>query len=102
MTVLCEVSDAHKSFGGVSALRGVDLQIRQGEILGVVGPNGSGKTTLFNCMSGHFKLTRGKITWLDEDITDWPMHKIARAGLVRTFQQSMYFPSGSIRENLMM
>lgn len=102
MSTICEVVGAHKYFGAVRALAGIDLEIRNREILGVVGPNGSGKTTLFNCISGRFQLTKGKVVWLGEEVTRWPMHKIARAGLVRTFQQSMYFPSGTIRDNLIM
>ena len=102
MTTICEVVEAYKSFGAVRAIAGVSLGVQEGEILGLVGPNGSGKTTLFNCISGRYKLNSGKIIWLGTDITRWSMHRIARRGLVRTFQQSMYFPSGSVRENLTM
>jgi branched-chain amino acid transport system ATP-binding protein len=97
---LCEVIDAHRYYGAVKALQGIDLQLDRGEILGLVGPNGSGKTTLFNCMSGHTKLTRGKVLWRERDITRWPMHQVAGVGLVRTFQQSMRFPSGTVRDNV--
>ncbi len=97
---ICRVIDGHRSFGAVQALAGISLEVREGELLGIVGPNGSGKTTLFNCISGRYRLSRGRVLWLDQDITRWPMHRIARAGLVRTFQQSMYFGSGTVRENV--
>ena len=99
---LCQIVDGHRSFGAVQALAGVSIEVQRGEVLGVVGPNGSGKTTLFNCLTGRFRLTRGRVLWAGIDITRWPMDRIARAGLVRTFQQSMYFGSASVRENVAM
>jgi branched-chain amino acid transport system ATP-binding protein len=68
----------------------------------VLGANGAGKTTLFNCITGFLKPTSGRVRWEGTDITGWPMHKIARQGLVRTFQQAMVFPSGTVAENLAM
>jgi ABC-type branched-subunit amino acid transport system ATPase component len=94
--------DGHRRFGAVNALAGVSLSIAPGELLGVVGPNGSGKTTLFNCLTGRLRLTKGQVLWRGEDVTRWPTDRIARAGLVRTFQQSMYFGSGTVRENVVM
>ena len=91
---------AHKSFGAVRALAGVDLAISTGELLGIVGPNGSGKTTLFNCISGFWRLTSGQIRLNGRDISGWPMYRIARSGVVRTFQQSMCFGSATVRENV--
>ena len=88
--------------GGRVALAGVSIEVRQGDLLGIVGPNGSGKTTLFNCITGRFPLTKGRVLWNGVDITRWPMDRIARAGLVRTFQQSMYFGSGTVRQNVAM
>jgi ABC-type branched-subunit amino acid transport system ATPase component len=99
---LCQIVDGHRSFGAVQALAGVTIEVQRGEVLGVVGPNGSGKTTLFNCLTGRFRLTRGRVLWGGIDITRWPMDRIARAGLVRTFQQSMYFGSATVRENVAM
>lgn len=103
MTVpLCQIVDGFRNFGAVQALAGVSLEVGRGDLLGIVGPNGSGKTTLFNCVTGRFRLTRGRVLWNGADITRWPMDRIARAGLVRTFQQSMYFGSGTVRENVRM
>jgi branched-chain amino acid transport system ATP-binding protein len=96
-----EISRLRKTFGGVVALDGVDLSIDPGEILGIVGPNGSGKTTLFNVVTGALKPTAGSVHWRGEDISGLPAHKIARLGLVRTFQQAMSFPALSVRENIL-
>jgi ABC-type branched-subunit amino acid transport system ATPase component len=99
---LCQIVDGFRSFGAVQALAGVSIEVRRGDLLGIVGPNGSGKTTLFNCLTGRFRLTKGRVLWNGADITRWPMDRIARAGLVRTFQQSMYFGSGTVRQNVRM
>jgi len=99
---LCQVVDAFRSFGAVQALVGVSLEVNRGDLIGIVGPNGSGKTTLFNCITGRHRLNRGQVLWRGVEITRWPMDRIARAGLVRTFQQSMYFGSGTVRENVTM
>ncbi len=99
---LCQIVDGFRSFGAVQALAGVSVELHEGELLGIVGPNGSGKTTLFNCLTGRFALHRGKVLWKGVDITRWRMDQIARAGLVRTFQQSMYFGSGTVRDNVTM
>jgi len=71
-------------------------------VLGVVGPNGSGKTTLFRAVCGDVRPTAGKVVWDGREITGWSTDRIARAGLVRTWQQSMVFGSVSVRENLRM
>jgi branched-chain amino acid transport system ATP-binding protein len=96
-----EISGLRKTFGGVVALDGVDLSIDPEEILGIVGPNGSGKTTLFNVVTGALKPTAGSVHWRGEDISGLPAHKIARRGLLRTFQQAMSFPALSVRENIL-
>jgi branched-chain amino acid transport system ATP-binding protein len=96
-----EISGLRKTFGGLVALDGVDLSIDPEEILGIVGPNGSGKTTLFNVVTGALKPTAGSVHWRGEDISGLPAHKIARKGLVRTFQQAMSFPALSVRENIL-
>jgi branched-chain amino acid transport system ATP-binding protein/branched-chain amino acid transport system permease protein len=99
---LCQIVDGFRNFGAVQALAGVSIEVRRGDLLGIVGPNGSGKTTLFNCLTGRFPLTKGRVLWNGADVTRWPMDRIARAGLVRTFQQSMYFGSGTVRQNVTM
>jgi branched-chain amino acid transport system ATP-binding protein len=100
MGELCKIVNASRSFGGVRAVVDFTMSIEEGEMVGIIGPNGSGKTTLLNCVSGSLHFSRGRVTWLGEDITSWPMFRIARSGLVRTFQQSMFFPSRTVAENV--
>ena len=83
---ILEVKDATKTFGGILALNRVHLQVKEGEVLGVIGPNGSGKTTLINCITGFIKMTSGRVFFRGKDITDKPAHKIADMGITRTFQ----------------
>lgn len=89
-----------KSFGGVQALRGIDLQITGAEILGVIGPNGSGKSTLFNILSGELKPSGGRVMWRGQRLDGIPPHRVARSGIVRTFQSASVFPELSVRESL--
>jgi branched-chain amino acid transport system ATP-binding protein len=83
---ILEVRDVSKSFGGIQALSGVSFTLNRGEILGIIGPNGSGKTTLINTITGFVAVTRGQVFFKQKEITNWPPHKIAQAGLTRTFQ----------------
>jgi branched-chain amino acid transport system ATP-binding protein len=85
---------------GVKALDGVDLELRQGEILGLIGPNGAGKTTLVNVLSGFQRATTGTVMLGGEEITGWTSAEIARAGLVRTFQDVRLFSGLSVFENV--
>lgn len=90
----------HKHFGGVRALRGVDLAVREGEVVGLVGPNGSGKSTLVNVLSGQFAPTQGRIWMDDRPIAGAPPHRIARAGIARTYQIPRPFPTMTVRDNV--
>jgi len=83
---LLEVADACKRFGGVQAVDGLSLDMRRGEILGLIGPNGSGKTTLVNLITGIHALDAGRVTLRRQDITTWPPARIARHGIARSFQ----------------
>jgi ABC-type branched-subunit amino acid transport system ATPase component len=89
-----------KRFGGVTALAGVDLELGEGEILGLIGPNGSGKTTLVNCISGVLKIDGGRISLRDRGLSRATRTRRARAGLARTFQTPRLFPELSVRENV--
>ena len=80
------VDDLAKSYGGIVALAGVSLTVAAGEIVGLVGPNGSGKTTLVNLASGIDRPDRGRVRVGGKDVADAPSHRIARAGLARSFQ----------------
>jgi len=84
--VLLRTQRLTKSFGGLVAVKQVDLQIESGEILGIIGPNGAGKTTLTNLISGVFYPNEGRIYFEEKDITFIPAHLRARMGIARTFQ----------------
>lgn len=99
---LLEVSELAVQFGAVRACDGITFSAEAGELVGIVGPNGSGKTTLFRAICGDVRATGGRVMWMGREVTGWPTDRIARAGLVRTFQQSMVFASVSVRENLRM
>lgn len=99
---LLEVHDAARSFYGVHALDGVQLRVEAHRITGLIGPNGAGKTTLFNCISGIVPPDRGSVHFAGRDITGWRPDRIARVGLVRTFQVARGFPRLSVYENLLL
>ncbi|MEO8487926.1 MAG: branched-chain amino acid ABC transporter ATP-binding protein/permease, partial [Betaproteobacteria bacterium] len=97
---LLVVRGLHKHFRGVQALAGVDLEVREGEILGVLGPNGSGKSTLINVVSGHFRQDAGSIVFEGHDLARVPAHRIARAGIARTYQIPRPFAHLTVRDNI--
>ena len=103
MILKCE--DINLSFGGVKALSGVSLEVKKGEILGIIGPNGSGKTSLFNVITGIYKPDSGKVFFEQNgklvDITGLPPHKIARLGISRTFQNIKLFSYLIVLDNIL-
>ena len=99
---LLTVSALARSFYGVTALAGADLTVEAGTITGLIGPNGAGKTTLFNCISGLVPPAAGTIMFDGEDITGWRPDRIARRGLVRTFQIARGFLTLTVLENLLL
>jgi len=99
---LLEVRGLSKAFKGVQALDGLDLQVRQGEILGLLGPNGSGKSTFINVVSGHYPLSAGRIVFDGRDITGVPAHRMAHAGIARTYQIPRPFAHMSVLQNVSM
>ena len=99
-TVLLEVRGVAKSFKGVRALDGIDLDVRQGEILGVIGPNGSGKSTLINVVSGYLRADAGSARFGDVELLALPAHRIARTGVARTYQIPRPFAHLTIRDNV--
>ena len=101
-TPILEATGLTKRFGGVLAVDAVDFRVLPNEVVGIIGPNGSGKTTLFNLLSGFLRPASGTIRWEGRDVTKAAPHNRARAGLVRTFQESMVFPGLTVRENLAM
>lgn len=95
------VENLGMEFGGIRALRGVSLSIAPGEFRGIIGPNGSGKTTLFNCISGFYLPTNGRIVYGARDITRSPPHKVVECGIVRTFQSVNLFKELSLLDNVL-
>lgn len=88
-------------FGGLAALNNLDLDIGKGEIIGLIGPNGAGKTTAFNAITGRIRPTSGRVMFRGSDITGWKAHRVARAGIVRTFQNIRLYSDLTVRENVM-
>jgi branched-chain amino acid transport system permease protein len=99
---LVECEHIAKHFGGVKALEDVSLTIREGEILGLVGPNGSGKTTLVSILSGSLRPTRGTISIAGQNVVGLSPHRIAHAGIARTYQIPKPFTSMTVRDNVAM
>jgi len=95
------LEDVRLRFGGVEALRGVSLEVREGEILAIIGPNGAGKTCVFNCINGFYKPHAGRIYYGDVEITKLRPDKIANMGIARTFQNIQLFTGLSAVDNLM-
>jgi branched-chain amino acid transport system ATP-binding protein len=93
-------SSVSRSFAGVEALRGVSLELRQHEVVGLIGPNGAGKSTLVNILSGFDRPSGGRVLLEERDVTRWSAHRRGRHGLARTFQHSHAFRGLSVRENV--
>ncbi len=99
--VILDARNVKRSFGGVKALKGVDVTVQEGTITALIGPNGSGKTTLFNILSGILPMEEGEIIFMNQDIGKWPAHKRALLGMARTFQNLQIFQEMSVLENVM-
>ncbi|MBM3570137.1 MAG: ATP-binding cassette domain-containing protein [Alphaproteobacteria bacterium] len=99
-TPLLQVEGLFKSFIGVRALEDVTLEVRKGEILGLVGPNGSGKSTFINVVSGHYRADAGRIRFEGRDLAGADGHRFARAGIARTYQIPRPFAQMSVIENV--
>ena len=95
-----QTDNLSKDFMGLRALQNVSLQIKAGEIFGLIGPNGSGKTTFFNLITGFLKPSAGTITYQGEPIINLQSHEIAQKGIVRTFQIVSLFPTLTSLENV--
>ena len=97
--VLLQVDDVSMAFRGVKALSHVSLEVRRGEILGLVGPNGSGKSTMVNVISGFYKPTGGRLLLDGTDLVPLPAHRAARSGIARTYQIPKPFTNLTVLEN---
>ena len=98
---LLDVQQLRKEFGGLVAVDDVDFTVPAGSIVSLIGPNGAGKTTFFNMLTGVYKPTAGKITFLGEDVTGKPPHAITARGVGRTFQNIRLFQNMTALENVL-
>lgn len=98
---LLECREISRFFGGLAALSDISFSIRQGEILGIVGPNGSGKTTLFNIITGVFPSTKGTVIFEEKKVSGFEPSKINRLGISRVFQATVLFSEATVKENIM-
>jgi branched-chain amino acid transport system ATP-binding protein len=99
-TPILATRDLGLDIGGAHIVAGVELEVGEGELIGIIGPNGAGKTTLFNLLSGVLRPTSGRVELDGRDVTETPPYARARAGLGRTFQISSVFPLLPVRENV--
>jgi branched-chain amino acid transport system permease protein len=100
--VLLRTQGLSKAFKGVQALSDVDLQVHQGEILGLLGPNGSGKSTFINVVSGHYPATAGRCAFEGRELTGKPAHEVAQSGIARTYQIPRPFMHLTVLENVVL
>ncbi len=101
MTVLVEVENVSKSFGGVVANHAISIDVPEGEITGLIGPNGSGKTTLFNSIVGYHPIDSGSIRFKGREISKLRVQQIARLGMLRTFQQTRIYAKMNGVDNML-
>ncbi len=100
MTLL-QVHNLTKSFGGLTAVAGLDFDVVDGEILGLIGPNGAGKTTVFNLITGIYPPTKGTVVFDGRNLAGLRPHRVTELGIARTFQTIRLFPNLSVSENVM-
>jgi len=97
---LLRLIDLRLSFGGVTALAGVSLDVHAGDFFAIIGPNGAGKTSVFNCISGIYTPTQGQILFNGHDITSLQPHRRAKLGIARTFQNIALFKGMTVLDNI--
>ena len=101
MSAMLETHGLTKRFGGLVAVNDLDLQVEQGEILGLIGPNGAGKSTVFGLVSGFLPVTSGRVIFDGKEITNHVPYRIAGAGIARAFQQSLTFNGMTVLDNVL-
>ncbi|MER7698272.1 MULTISPECIES: ABC transporter ATP-binding protein [unclassified Streptomyces] len=99
-TTVLEASGVTMRFGGLTAVKSVDLTVNSGEIVGLIGPNGAGKTTFFNCLTGLYIPTEGKVSYQGTVLPPKP-HLVTKAGIARTFQNIRLFANMTVLENVL-
>jgi ABC-type branched-subunit amino acid transport system ATPase component/sugar phosphate permease len=98
--VVLQASGLTKSYGGVAVLAGVDLELGDGEVVGLIGPNGAGKTTLLDILTGAQRADSGRVLLDGRDVSEWSMHRRAAAGIARSFQEPRLWPGLTVEEIL--
>jgi len=98
--VLLETLGLTKRFGGITAVDGVTMALRDGEILGLIGHNGAGKTTMMDCISGFLAIDGGRVVLRGRDVTEWAPFERARGGLGRSFQDALLYPTLTVAETI--
>src|SRR3954454_10605696 len=101
MTALLTVDALRVTYGGVTAVKDVDLAVPEGRVVGLIGPNGAGKTSTIDALTGYHAPASGTVTFDGDDITSMRPHVRARRGLVRTFQSVELFDDLTVEENLL-
>ena len=100
-SLLLDVQGVSKYFGGLKANDDISFQVKNGEIVSIIGPNGAGKSTLFSCVTGFYRVDKGRLFFKGRDITNRKPHTIARLGIVRTFQIVQVISEMTVLENVM-
>lgn len=98
---LLETRDLGKTFGGLAAVQGINMQVEHGQIVSVIGPNGAGKSTFFNLITGLYKPTKGSVLLNGDDITGLSSDRVLRRGIARTFQNIRLFSNMTVEENVL-
>lgn len=100
MADLLQVSGISKAFGGVKANHNICLSVGESAVRCVVGPNGAGKSTFLSMLAGNTRPDAGTVLFQGNDITGWPVHRVAKLGMVRKFQRPSFYPNLTVAENL--
>lgn len=99
---MLKVTDLQHKYGAIKSLHGVSLEVKEGEVVALIGANGAGKTTLLRCISGILKPCGGDITFMDEKIYGQPSYKIAKKGISQVLESRHVFPKLTVMENIQM
>ena len=97
-----EVKDLTLRFGVITAINGLDLALRSGELIAVIGPNGAGKTSLLNCITGYYRPQQGRVIFNGSDITQLATHRLVKIGIGRTYQNIELFPGLDVLANMLL
>lgn len=99
-SIVLKIDGLTKFFGGLRAVHDFDVEIKEGELVGLIGPNGAGKTTIFNMITGIYPVSAGTVVFKDDAITGLPAHEVTQAGIGRTFQNIRIFPNLTVLDNV--